>query len=146
MIQSWRIHFSLPYYPASHMIAAQTEMEWVNGYGNQTHPEMWEVWIKSKLWGVSLIVPCYIHIYDERQPGQIRKKASAALRQKEWQHLKLPIMWLPISTHCLVQGCLCRLTLAQGLSVIQQSPQCREHSVDAKVLLSKSVGTVSFNR
>lgn len=75
-----------------------------------------------------------------------KKKAPAVFKEQECQHLKLPIICLPISTHCLVQGCLCCLTLAQGLSVIQQSSQCREHGADAKFLLSKSVGTVSFKR
>lgn len=69
-----------------------------------------------------------------------------AFKENEWQHLKLPIMCLPISTHYFVQGCLCCLALAQGLSVIQQSSQCKERDADAKVLLSKSVSTVSFNR
>lgn len=146
MSQSWRMHFSLPYCLASHMATAQTEMEWVNGYGNHSHTSIQvicgRVWIESRLSGVSLIIPCYSRIYDKRR----KKKSSAAFKEKEWQHLKLPIMCLPISTHCLVQGCLCCLALAQGLSVIQQSSQCREPGADAKVLLSKSVGTVSFNR
>lgn len=74
------------------------------------------------------------------------EKIPAVLKQEEWQHLKLPIMCLHISTHCLVQGCLCCLAVAKGLSVIQQSSQCTEHAADARGLLSKSVGTVSFNR
>lgn len=59
---------------ASHMATAQTEMEWVNGYGNHSHTSIQvicgRVCIECSSSGVSLIIPCCRHTYDKRQPGE----------------------------------------------------------------------------
>lgn len=147
MSQSWWMHFSLPYCLSSHMVTAQTEIEWVN-YRNHSHTSIQvicgRVWIESRLLGLSLKISCYNHICGKRRTGKQHQWHSRRRNGRVWSYL---LCGSPLSTHCLIQGCLCFCAgLTQGLSVIQQSSQCTEHGTDAKVPLSKSIGTVSFNR
>lgn len=74
MSQSWWMHFSLPYCLSSHMVTAQTEMEWVNGCRNHSHTSIQvicgRVWIESTLFGLSLKIPCYSHICAKKRTGK----------------------------------------------------------------------------
>ena len=145
MNQSARMHFSLPYCLLSHIATAWTEMEWVNSYWNHSHTSIQVIcetvnWISIR--GYITHNPVLPHIYDKKRPWEKKKKQLHSRRSNGtiWSCLLCGSKNPPTERSKAIWA------LAQGISVIQQKPKSRDCGADAKVLLSKTVSTVSFNR
>lgn len=106
---------------ASHMATAQTETEWVNIEGeSQPHiypGDMWEsvnwIYIPGCISHSSMLLS-YLSSKKKNLNHQLRSRRRNG---SIWSCL----LCSSISTHCLVQGCLCGWAVPQRLSVIQQS-------------------------
>lgn len=151
MSQCGRMHFSPPHCPASHMVWLRRNESTAVGI-TATHPSRWyvgecELNLDSRAYHSQSCVTVISVIRGERQRQREREKN----RQLHWRRSNGSI-W-----SCLLCGsvypptagskAVCAASLWHRESLwYSRALSARERGADAKVLLSKSVGTVSFNR